>query len=274
MIAGHDRPLAPLGDRVAPVAGVARLGAYTLIEADDPSGVAPRAGQFYMLSADAGWGGGEEGRPYLPRALSVARVREVGAGTRLTFMLEDVGPGTHALAGLAIGQELRLTGPFGNGFEVTGDEAVLVAGGIGVAPVLALFDELLAAGRSDISVLLGFRSALHARAGELFDGAAVTATDDGSLGHHGLVTELLSGRIAHAGPVVYACGPPPMLEAVRASCDATQTASQLALESGMACGYGACYGCVVPTRTGYLRLCVDGPVLEGGDLLPASIGGH
>ncbi|HEY3021682.1 MAG TPA: dihydroorotate dehydrogenase electron transfer subunit, partial [Solirubrobacteraceae bacterium] len=66
--------------------------------------------------------------------------------------------------------------------------------------------------------------------------------------------------------VVYACGPPPMLEAVRALCAARGVSAQLALESGMACGYGACFGCVVPTRDGYVRLCVDGPVLEAASL--------
>ena len=66
--------------------------------------------------------------------------------------------------------------------------------------------------------------------------------------------------------MVYACGPPPMLEAVRALCASVEVPAQLALESGMACGYGACFGCVVPTRNGYVRLCVDGPVLDAEDL--------
>ena len=128
-------------------------------------------------------------------------------------------------------------------------------------------------------VLLGFRDAEHAEGAALIPGARV-ATDDGSVGHAGLVTELLgpelsgfarrssqartSGRRYDAE--VYACGPPPMLEAVRAMCAEHGVPAQLALESGMACGYGACFGCVVPTRTGYVRLCVDGPVLDAGEL--------
>ena len=274
MIPGDDRPLAPLGARAVPVTGAAQLGAYTMIEADDASGVRPRAGQFYMLSAVSEWGGGADGRPYLPRALSFARVLEMNGALRLTFLLEAVGPGTGALARLEIGDQLLITGPFGNGFAVADDEPVLVGGGIGVAPVLALFDELLAQGNDSLSVLLGFRTAGHARAAELFDGAAVVATDDGSLGHHGFVTELLEPRIANSGHSVYACGPPPMLESVRQVCRAAETPSQLALESGMACGYGACYGCVVPTYSGLLRLCVDGPVLEGDDLESALVGTH
>ncbi len=274
MISGDDRPLAPLGARVAPVAGVAQLGAYTVIEADDPGGVRPRAGQFYMLSTAAEWGGGTDGRPFLPRALSFARVVEVDGTLRLTFLVEAVGPGTSALARTEPGDQLLVTGPFGNGFAVADEEPVLVGGGIGVAPVLALFDELLETGRESLSVLLGFRSAGHARAAELFDGAAVVSTDDGSVGHHGFVTELLEPRIARAGHAVYACGPPPMLESVRRASRSAQTPSQLALESGMACGYGACYGCVVPTTSGLIRLCVDGPVLEGDDLETALVGTH
>jgi NAD(P)H-flavin reductase len=89
------------------------------------------------------------------------------------------------------------------------------------------------------------------------------ATDDGSVGHHGLVTELLD---LQAEVEVFACGPSPMLEAVRAACADAGVPAQLAMESGMACGFGACFGCVVPTKAGYVRLCVDGPVLDAADL--------
>jgi NAD(P)H-flavin reductase len=93
------------------------------------------------------------------------------------------------------------------------------------------------------------------------------ATDDGSAGHPGFVTELLAAALERdPGVTVYACGPPPMLETVRALCAECEVPAQLALESGMACGFGACFGCVVPTRDGYVRLCVDGPVLEAAVL--------
>jgi NAD(P)H-flavin reductase len=273
-VGGDDRPKAPLGTRAATVAAVERLGDYVLVDALDDCGVIPRAGQFYMLATEQGWGTTGEGRPYLPRALSFARVRGEGGALRLTFLLECVGPGTQRLAATAPGEHLRIGGPFGNGFAVDEGEAVLVGGGVGVAPVLALFEDLIAAGRDDISVLLGFRSAAHATAAELFEGAAVVATDDGSRGHHGVVTDLLEQRIAHDHATVYSCGPPPMLEAVRRLAQQHDRASQLALESGMACGYGACYGCVVPTHDGYLRICVDGPVIEGALLPSALVGGH
>ena len=99
-------------------------------------------------------------------------------------------------------------------------------------------------------------------------------TDDGSVGRQAFVTELLREELdANPAVTVYACGPPPMLEAVRALCAERAVPAQLALESGMACGYGACFGCVVPTREGYVRLCVDGPVLDAAELETALIAG-
>ena len=102
---------------------------------------------------------------------------------------------------------------------------------------------------------------------------ALIATDDGSVGHQGLVTELLAEELdARADEFeVYACGPPAMLEAVRLACVERDVPAQLALESGMACGFGACFGCVVPTRDGYIRLCFDGPVLDAEVLVTAAI---
>jgi dihydroorotate dehydrogenase electron transfer subunit len=146
-----------------------------------------------------------------------------------------------------------------------------VGGGIGTAPLLCLQDEL--EGGTPL-VLLGFRSAAHAQAASLFAGEPAVATDDGSVGRQALVTDLLREQLA-ADPAatVFACGPPPMLEAVRALCAELAVPAQLALESGMACGFGACFGCVVPTRDGYLRLCVDGPVLEAEQLESAVFAG-
>jgi dihydroorotate dehydrogenase electron transfer subunit len=120
-------------------------------------------------------------------------------------------------------------------------------------------------------LLLGFRSAAHAEAAALFAGDVALATDDGSAGHHGLVTDLLRTELDRdAGATVFACGPPPMLEAVRALCAERGVPAQLALESGMACGFGACFGCVVPTKAGYVRLCLDGPVLDA-ELLDSAL---
>jgi NAD(P)H-flavin reductase len=276
--AAENRTLAPLSRRTAEVISNEQLGAYRLLRAADHGGPSdPRPGQFYMLAAESEWGGGEDERPYLPRAFSFARVRVGDGGSpELDFLLDAIGPGTARLATLERGEGLRLVGPLGRGFDLPrgGTRTLLVGGGIGIAPLLCLQDELILAdtatqsgtpGRAE--ALLGFRSAAHAQAAELFSGTSAVTTDDGSAGHAGLVTDLLRKRLASGDgstepPAVFACGPPGMLEAVRALCADAGIPAQLALESGMACGFGACFGCVVPTRDGYLRLCVDGPVVE------------
>jgi dihydroorotate dehydrogenase electron transfer subunit len=269
--AAEPRTLAPLGRRVAPVRANEEVGAYRLLRVRDPDGPAdPRPGQFYMLSTSTGWGAGTDERPYLPRAFSFARARAAGAGVELQFLLEAIGPGTERLGTVTAGEEMLLTGPFGTGFRppLDGDGAVLVGGGIGVAPIICWHDEL----GPEATVLLGFRSSLYAEAARLFGGRPAVTTDDGSAGRRALVTELLDEHLETLGgrrPTVYACGPPAMLEAVRALCAEHGLPAQLALESGMACGYGACFGCVVETRSGYVRLCVDGPVLDAAALRTA-----
>ena len=249
--ADDQRTLAPLGRRSTRVVGRRRYGAYVVLTAADPDGPQPAPGQFYMLTAATRWGGGEDERPFLPRAFSVLRAKE----GRLEFMLEAVGPGTERLCELGPGDGLHVTGPLGNGFAPPRDgrRPVLVGGGVGIAP-LVIFSESL----GDVETLLGFRDSAHAEGAVLIPGARV-ATDDGSVGHHGLVTDLLD---LDAAIEIYACGPPPMLEAIAR----LGVPAQLAMESGMACGFGACFGCVVPTREGYVRLCVDGPVLEAAAL--------
>ncbi|MDQ6607245.1 MAG: dihydroorotate dehydrogenase electron transfer subunit [Actinomycetota bacterium] len=249
-------------------------GAYVVLRCQDRTGPLPQAGQFYMLTAGRRWGGGESERPFLPRAFSILRATQPpGAMLELAFLLEDVGPGTERLCELAAGDQLLLVGPLGAGFSPPRDgrRPLLVGGGVGIAP-LVIWDDLLG---TEACALLGFRDGAHAEGTALLPGARV-ATDDGSVGHHGLVTELLEAELdARADSEVYACGPPPMLEAVRVICAERDIPAQLALESGMACGFGACFGCVVPTRDGYVRLCVDGPVLDAGGLDTALVGtGH
>jgi dihydroorotate dehydrogenase electron transfer subunit len=268
-VSGAARRPAPFGRRLLTVAERRELGAYVVLGApeSDPARPVPDPGQFYMLAAADAWGGGEDERPYLPRAFSVLRAP---AG-RLEFMLEAVGPGTSRLCELGAGDRLWVTGPLGIGFRAPDSSpparrALLCGGGVGTAPLGIWQDALLASGRP-ARALLGFRDAAHAEGAALLANPRV-ATDDGSAGHHGPVTDLLAAELdedRHA--VVYACGPPAMLEAVRALCAAGGVPAQLALESGMACGFGACFGCVVATRDGgYVRLCVDGPVLDADRL--------
>ncbi len=266
------RVQAPFGRRGAPISAREQYGPYVVLRCQDRTGPVPQAGQFYMLTAGRRWGGGDSERPFLPRAFSVLRATQPPGGPlELAFLLEDVGPGTNRLCELAPGDKLLLVGPLGAGFAGPRDGRgpLLVGGGVGIAPLATWRDHLGIEARA----LLGFRDAAHAEGAALFSDPQV-ATDDGSVGHHGLVTELLEAELdVDAHSEVYACGPPPMLEAVRMICADRGIPAQLALEAGMACGFGACFGCVVPTRGGYVRLCVDGPVLDAGTLETALIAG-
>jgi NAD(P)H-flavin reductase len=237
-----------------------------------------------MLATEGHW---EQngGRPFLPRALSVAECGPAANGVRLDFLIEGIGPGTDRLCELEPGERVWVNGPLGNSFSTprelhqisgpAGGEvdtvrpsgAILVGGGIGIAP-LALLRRRFAERNIPTRVLLGFRDETHSGGlDDLFACCEVRlASDDGHRGHHGYVTELLTSMLGgdDAGSAaVYSCGPPQMLDAVGALCTEASVPCELALESPMACGYGACFGCAVPKPGGgYLRLCVDGPVLR------------
>lgn len=276
------RPPAPFGRRRCEVVSNEPTGGYRLLEALDVEGPTPRAGQFYMLTGER-WGGARDERPYLPRAFSVATAEELAHGVRLGFLLEAVGPGTERLAGLESGQALHLTGPLGRPFSMPralapdAAGAVLVGGGIGLAPLAILRRELARAGVPQ-RVLLGFRDRTHAGGLDLFACQEVrTASEDGHTGHRGYVTDLLAVLLAgddSASAAVYACGPPAMLEAVRTMCAERGAEAELALETPMACGFGSCFGCAVPLAAGgFMRLCVEGPVVGAGEIETALVAG-
>jgi dihydroorotate dehydrogenase electron transfer subunit len=269
--------------RACEVVATRASGAYTLFSVRDDDGPAPVAGQFYMLAAESQWEGGAasggSGRPFLSRAFSVA-VEDSG---RLDFLVTDVGPGTERLIALEAGEKLWINGPLGNGFSAPRDlapgaaGAILVGGGIGVAPI-AIWRRALVTAGVPTRVLLGFRDEAHYGGTDLFDCSEVRiATEDGSRGTKGRVTDLLGVLLEgdSAGTAaVYACGPPAMLEAVRLMCAEAGVACELALEAPMACGFGACFGCAVPLAGGgYARLCVDGPVLNAAEIETALIAG-
>jgi NAD(P)H-flavin reductase len=257
-----DRVLAPFGRRTAVVTAREQFGAYTVLRANDPPGPRPQAGQFYMLSTRERWGGGDDERPFLTRAFSVLRAPP--GSDELHFLVEAVGAGTRRLCELAPEDELELVGPLGSGFRAPRDgrTPLLVGGGVGIAP-LAIWQDALGPATP---VLVGFRDHAHARGAAVLSEPKV-ATDDGTVGHAGPVTELLVDQLErHEHFEVYACGPPAMLEAVRRLCVHGAVPAQLALEAPMACGFGACFGCVAPTKSGYVRLCVDGPVLDATEL--------
>ncbi len=204
------------------------VGPYTLLRVER-GGLDPGVpGQFFMLEAP--------GR-VLPRAMSLC----LAPARELAFLIDPIGPGTRSLCALEAGEELAIFGPLGNGFRVDVERPLLVGGGIGVAPLPYLSEAL---GRP--RAVLGFRSDWHAEAAELVPNAGVCVEPT-------LVTELIPD-----GVDVLACGPEPMLEAVRR----LAPDAQLAWEAPMACGYGACYGCAVEIGGELKRLCVEGPVLN------------
>jgi dihydroorotate dehydrogenase electron transfer subunit len=277
-----ERVVAPFGRRLCEVTRNLESGGYRNFSALDPAGPEPAAGQFYMLAADSGWGGGA-GRPYLARAFSVADAERADGGVRLDFLVQAVGPGTSRLAGLEAGEGLWIHGPLGRPFSAPGEVAagaagaILVGGGIGVAPLAIWRRRLLAAG-IPARVLLGFRDRPNSGGLDLFDCSEVRlASEDGHTGHRGYVTDLLAvlleGDDARSA-VVYACGPPALLEAVRVMCADRGVACELAMEAPMACGFGACFGCAIPQGDGgYMRLCVDGPVVRGDEIETALVKG-
>lgn len=276
------RVLAPPGRRLAEVTDNRASGGYRIFSALDRRGPEPRAGQFYMLAAAKRWESRGE-RPYLPRAFSVAEARRTEGDVRLEFLVEDVGPGSERLAALEPGEGLWVTGPLGRPFSHPGElspdatGAILVGGGIGIAP-LAIWRRQLAVSGVPVRALLGFRDREHSGGLDLFQCSEVgLASDDGHVGHRGYVTELLSVVLEGddaASAAVYACGPPAMLEVVRAMCAARDVPAELAMEAPMACGFGACMGCAIPVaRGGYIRLCVDGPVVNAAEIETALVPG-
>jgi dihydroorotate dehydrogenase (NAD+) catalytic subunit len=278
-----DRALAPFGRRLCEVVESRASGGYRVFSLLDRDGPAPRPGQFYMLAAESRW---EErgGRPFLPRALSVAEAEPSGDGQRLDFLLEGIGPGTDRLCELEVGERVWVNGPLGNSFSAPRDlspnaaGAILVGGGIGIAP-LAILRRHFAERNVPTRILLGFRDEAHSGGlDDLFRCCEVgLASEDGHVGHRGYVTDLLAQLLAgdDAGTaVVYSCGPPAMLDAVADLCKDRGVACELAHEAPMACGFGACYGCAVPKPggDGYIRLCVDGPVIRVGTGAPGPAG--
>jgi dihydroorotate dehydrogenase electron transfer subunit len=208
--------------------------------------------------------------PLLRRPLSIHRVLPDGA---LVLLFKIVGRGTDILATMTAGDQIDIIGPLGRGFDLRGDGPVcLVGGGMGIAPLLFLAEQRQRSGRcsQDDHVLIGAanRDELAPLAEEFsaLGYGVQTATDDGSMGLHGFVPELLDGVLASVGRV-YTCGPWPMMRAVAASCQLAGIACQVSLEARMACGLGACLGCTLKGAAGsYIHVCRQGPVVEAGEV--------
>ena len=194
------------------------------------------------------------------------------AGLELDVLYQVTGRGTALLSDAQPGQKVRTVGPLGQPFPepAPGETALLVGGGTGIASLYALAAR--AAGRGPVRVLLGARSADALMGRDDFAALAVelrVATDDGSEGRPGLVTELLEEALAEApGARVYACGPTPMMRRAAEVAAAAAVPCHVSLENRMACGFGICLGCAVPRRGGGFDLvCREGPVFAADALV-------
>ena len=265
-------PLAPRRLWTAPLQHREAIDrAYHVLTFTPPEPIAALPGQFAMIRSTT-WGSD----PLLPRPMSL-----LTAGERPSILIKVVGQGTRRMANASSGEVFELLAPLGRSWSdfdaqrapaaASDRRAVLVAGGVGVAPLLFLARELAARDPSRLPLALyGSRSIADLPlAAEL---AAVSelrvATEDGSRGTRGRVTVILEAALrehAAAGrPVkVYTCGPEAMMAAVAALCESLDVPCEVSLETPMACGYGVCLGCPVPrSSAGFLYACTEGPCID------------
>ncbi len=220
-------------------------------------------GQFVNIKVNNGF------EPLLRRPISIHRVK----GAKVKLFYEVVGAGTQVLSERKPGELLDIIGPLGNGFDYRGlaraekGKNILIAGGMGVAPLVFLAEKIKS---SKPLVLVGAKTKKQILCAQEFETLGCRlelATDDGSAGFKGRATDLLKivltqTRIAK----LFSCGPLAMLKAVSEIARENKVAAQLSLEEHMACGIGACLGCVVSTKNGYKRVCKDGPVFSSQEL--------
>lgn len=209
------------------------------------------SGQFVNIRLDG---------KYLRRPISVCD-REDGI---LTLIYKVVGGGTKKLSTMKSGESLDILTGIGNGYntEKSGENPLLIGGGVGVPPLYKLAKDLIMQGKK-VSVILGFNTKDEIFYADEFKklGASVTVTTvDGTDGEKGFVTDAFPESYSY----FYCCGPEPMLKAVYKK---TVTSGQFSFEERMGCGFGACMGCSCKTVTGFKRICKDGPVLEKEEIL-------
>ena len=199
---------------------------------------------------------------FLRRPISVCDYDE----KTVTILYKIVGKGTQYLSTLATGTSLDILTGLGNGYDIekSGQSPLLIGGGVGVPPMYRLAKELIAQKKKPI-VILGFRTKKEEFYAEEFRELGATvhiATEDGSLGTKGFVTDVIKSLSDYT--YFYTCGPEAMLKAVS---DAASTSGQLSFEERMGCGFGACMGCSCETKYGAKRICKDGPVLEKEEII-------
>ncbi len=214
-----------------------------------------RAGQFVMVRC------GENDEHQLRRPFSIHQ-RE---GDKIALLFNVVGGGTQWLSQRTSGEKLDLLGPLGNGFSISPNSKnlLLVAGGIGIAPLRFLAEEAAKQGK-EVTLLYGTASAAQLYP-HLPEVKLVIATEDGSKGEKGMITDLLPDFIKEADQT-FACGPLAMYKTMAKMSKLKNKPIQISLEVRMGCGLGVCYGCTVKTRKGLKQVCQDGPVFELNDV--------
>ncbi len=219
---------------------------------------AAQPGQFVMVYC------GED--TLLRRPLSIHQLAD---GVKLALLVNAVGKGTHWLAQCQVGDNIDLLGPLGNGYSIhpESDKLLLLAGGIGIAPLRFLVDEALKR-ECSVRLLLGASTATQLYPKHLLpSGVALSiVTEDGTAGEKGLITDLLPD-FADWADQVFACGPLPMYQAMTQIPELKDKPVQVSLEGRMGCGRGVCYSCTVKTKEGLKQVCTDGPVFDLNDVL-------
>ena len=199
---------------------------------------------------------------FLRRPISVCNYED----GKLTLVYKAVGKGTEAMAKMGAGKELNVLAYLGNGYDLSksGEEPMLIGGGVGVPPLYMCAKKLIAEGKK-VTVILGFNTAEEVFYKEEFEalGARVLiATADGSVGTKGFVTDAMKELDSYS--YFYTCGPEPMLKAIYG---AVSTSGEFSFEERMGCGFGACVGCTCKTKYGNKRICKDGPVLVKEEII-------
>lgn len=219
-----------------------------------------RPGQFIAMYC-------EDGTKLLPRPISICGI-DAEAGT-LRVVYRIAGEGTRLFSQMKAGDSLEVMGPLGNGFTMKDKKAIIVGGGIGIPPMLELAKQL----DCEKTVVLGYRDELFLK--EEFEACAdvAVATEDGSAGMKGTVIDAIEAAQV-SGEIIYTCGPMPMLKALAEYADAHGMEAQISLEERMACGIGACLGCICKTKekdhhtnVNNTRICKDGPVFDAKEVV-------
>ena len=219
-----------------------------------------RPGQFLAMYCN-------DATKLLPRPISICGI-DAEAGT-LRVVYRIAGEGTRELSKMKQGDTLEVMGPLGNGFTMKEGKAILVGGGIGIPPMLELAKQLSA----EKTVVLGYRDELFLK--DEFEKTAevAVATEDGSFGTKGTVIDAIREN-AITGDIIYACGPMPMLKALAEYASEHDMEAQISLEERMACGIGACLGCICKTKekdhhtnVNNSRICKDGPVFDAKEVV-------